>query len=148
MAAPIPEFKNEDEEREFWATHDSADYVDWENAEKTISPRMLETILQDEIKSLTNRIVSQFSPSKIFLFGSYASGSPTTDSDLDLCIVTDLQGKRKLDMMRTIRREITPILHRSLDILIYGNDEFAQRSSQKNTLEYKIEKDGTLLYGE
>ena len=36
MPKSIPEFKNEDEEREFWATHDSADYVDWENAEKNI----------------------------------------------------------------------------------------------------------------
>jgi hypothetical protein len=26
---PIPHFKNEDEERELWATHDSTDYVDW-----------------------------------------------------------------------------------------------------------------------
>ena len=26
---PIPQFKNEDEEREFWATHDSTEYVDW-----------------------------------------------------------------------------------------------------------------------
>ncbi|MFC1853821.1 CopG family antitoxin [candidate division CSSED10-310 bacterium] len=25
----IPKFKNEDEEREFWATHDSIEYVDW-----------------------------------------------------------------------------------------------------------------------
>ena len=29
---PIPYFKNEDEEREFWATHDSTEYFDWENA--------------------------------------------------------------------------------------------------------------------
>ena len=33
MLKPIPKFKNEAEEREFWATHDSADYVNWENAE-------------------------------------------------------------------------------------------------------------------
>ena len=26
----IPHFKTEDEERDFWATHDSADYVDWD----------------------------------------------------------------------------------------------------------------------
>ncbi len=26
---PIPPFKNEDEEREFWATHDSTEYIDW-----------------------------------------------------------------------------------------------------------------------
>lgn len=28
----IPTFKNEDEEREFWATHDSTEYVDWSKA--------------------------------------------------------------------------------------------------------------------
>ena len=26
---PIPKFKNEDEERKFWAVHDSIDYIDW-----------------------------------------------------------------------------------------------------------------------
>ena len=144
---PIPEFQNEDEEREFWAKHDSADYVDWKNAKKALSSQQSEEILLDKIKSLTNRIVSQFSPSKIFLFGSYASGSPTADSDLDLCIVTELQGKRKLDMMRTIRREIHAMLHGALDILVYEKDEFAQRSSLENTLEYKIVRDGKLLHG-
>lgn len=29
---PIPKFKNEDEERKFWWTHDSTDYVDWSKA--------------------------------------------------------------------------------------------------------------------
>jgi hypothetical protein len=29
----IPNFKNEDEEFEFWSTHDSTDYVDWSKAE-------------------------------------------------------------------------------------------------------------------
>lgn len=28
---PIPEFKNEDEEFEFWSTHDTTDYFDWDN---------------------------------------------------------------------------------------------------------------------
>jgi len=31
---PLPDFKNEDEEREFWATHSSVDYLDWSKAEK------------------------------------------------------------------------------------------------------------------
>ncbi len=30
----IPKFKNEDEERKFWATHDSTDYIDWSKAKK------------------------------------------------------------------------------------------------------------------
>lgn len=31
---PVPEFKTEAEERAFWESHDSADYVDWDRAER------------------------------------------------------------------------------------------------------------------
>jgi len=61
----IPEFKNEDEEREFWSIHDSTDYIDWSKAKrvtfpnlkpstKTISIRLPETLLSD-IKFLANK---------------------------------------------------------------------------------------------
>jgi len=33
----IPRFKSEAEEREFWATHDSSDYIDWSQAERNVS---------------------------------------------------------------------------------------------------------------
>lgn len=39
----IPSFKNEDEEREFWATHDSTDYIDWDKAEEVIFPNLKPT---------------------------------------------------------------------------------------------------------
>jgi len=35
-----PEFKNEAEEREFWESHNSTDYVDWNNAELTMLPNL------------------------------------------------------------------------------------------------------------
>jgi predicted DNA binding CopG/RHH family protein len=78
MIKPIPEFENEDEEREFWATHDSADYVDWGKAQRvvfpnlkpstrTISVRMPESMLE-ELKLLANkRDVPYQSLIKIFL---------------------------------------------------------------------------------
>ena len=58
MLKPIPDFKNEDEEREFWATHDSTDYIDWSNGQRvifsnlkpttrTISMRMPESMLAE-----------------------------------------------------------------------------------------------------
>ena len=61
----IPEFKGEDEEREFWAKANSAEYLGWEKSEpvsfpklkpstKTISLRLPESIL-DEIKMIANR---------------------------------------------------------------------------------------------
>lgn len=73
----IPTFKRE-EERKFWATHDSSEYVDWKKAErivfpnlklstKTISLRLPEHIL-DEIKMLARkRDVPYQSLIKIFL---------------------------------------------------------------------------------
>jgi len=74
----LPKFKNEDEEREFWATHDSTEYVDWKKASlvvmpklkpslKTISLRLPETMLA-ELKLLANkRDVPYQSLLKIFL---------------------------------------------------------------------------------
>lgn len=37
---PIPKFKNEQEEREFWMTHDSTEYVDWNKAMKAKFPNL------------------------------------------------------------------------------------------------------------
>ncbi len=65
MLKPIPEFKSEDEEREFWDSHDSTDYVNWSQAgraifpnlkpsTRTISVRMPESML-DELKLLANK---------------------------------------------------------------------------------------------
>ena len=61
----IPTFRNEDEEREFWASHDSTEYVEWDKAEllvlpelkpstKTISLRLPELML-NELRLIANK---------------------------------------------------------------------------------------------
>ncbi|MDP4011522.1 MAG: BrnA antitoxin family protein [Candidatus Roizmanbacteria bacterium] len=61
----LPIFGNEDEEREFWATHDSTEYVDWSKARvvvfpnlksstKSITIRMTESLI-DNLKVIANR---------------------------------------------------------------------------------------------
>lgn len=74
----IPKFKDEDQEREFWAFHDSADYIDWSKAQKVIlsnlkpsvkniSLRLSESML-GELKLLANKHdVPYQSLMKIFL---------------------------------------------------------------------------------
>jgi predicted DNA binding CopG/RHH family protein len=74
----IPDFKTEEEEREFWAVNDSSEYVDWKKAKRavfpnlqpstqTISLRLPEHIL-DELKMLARkRDVPYQSLIKIFL---------------------------------------------------------------------------------
>ncbi|MEW6714336.1 MAG: BrnA antitoxin family protein [Nitrospirota bacterium] len=65
MRKKIPKFKNEDEERAFWATHDSTEFIDWKKAKrallpnlkpsvKTISLRLPEAMLE-ELKLLANK---------------------------------------------------------------------------------------------
>ena len=39
----LPNFKNETEEREFWAENDSTDFVDWEKAESVVLPKLKPT---------------------------------------------------------------------------------------------------------
>ncbi len=36
----IPNFADEDEEREFWATHDSTEYIDWDSAQAIVLPKL------------------------------------------------------------------------------------------------------------
>lgn len=40
MPNPIPEFQNEDEERQFWAAHDSSEYLDWSSAARAVFPNL------------------------------------------------------------------------------------------------------------
>jgi predicted nucleotidyltransferase len=100
-----------------------------------------------QINNITKAIVNKFNAKKIYLFGSYAAGSAKPDSDLDLCVVTDFQGKRKIDMMREIRREINTYIENSVDILLYEEDEFNARAAVKNTLENSILNHGIILNG-
>jgi predicted DNA binding CopG/RHH family protein len=78
MKKRIPKFRNEDEERKFWATHDSTEYVNWSKGKRvvlsnlkpsirTISLRLPESMIE-ELKLLANkRDVPYQSLLKIFL---------------------------------------------------------------------------------
>jgi len=74
----IPKFKNEEEERKFWESADSTEYVDWKKAEKTLLPYLkpslkkvslrLPELMISELKQLANkRDVPYQSLMKVFL---------------------------------------------------------------------------------
>jgi predicted nucleotidyltransferase len=44
-------------------------------------------IPEEAIRQFLSRIVEQFNPEKVILFGSYARGNPTPDSDVDVLVV-------------------------------------------------------------
>ena len=74
----IPKFRNEDEERDFWTSHDSTDYIDWSAAKEVVMPNLKPTlktisirlpeIMIEELKLIANkRDVPYQSLMKIFL---------------------------------------------------------------------------------
>ena len=78
MSKDIPTFESEDEEREFWATHDSTEYVDWDKASPTYFPRLkpstksislrLPEMMLDKLRLIANkRDVPYQSLIKVFL---------------------------------------------------------------------------------
>ena len=103
--------------------------------------------LQEQIKLLISRLTKKIDIKKIMLFGSYAYGNPTKESDIDLCIITDIKDKRKIEIIREIRKELITFIFSPLDILVYSEKEFKERSFIKNTLEYKIMNSGIKIYG-
>ena len=74
----IPKFKSEDKERDFWASEDSTEYIDWKKAERIVLPKLkpstrkislrLPDMMLEELKLLANkRDVPYQSLMKMFL---------------------------------------------------------------------------------
>jgi len=65
MKKKTPKFKNEDQERKYWADHDSTQHADWSKAERLILPRLKPSVktislrlpqsMLEELKMLANK---------------------------------------------------------------------------------------------
>lgn len=97
-----------------------------------------------EMKSLVSKIVGKYSPEKVYLFGSYAWGKPTSDSDIDLFIV-----KNTLKTQRERRRELRSLLFGSgipFDLFIYTPGEVNSRLKIGDFFIQDIISKGKILY--
>ena len=70
--------------------------------------------VQDVVYGLVKRLVSEYAPQKIILFGSYAFGRPNQDSDIDLFIIKETSEKLPQRMDR-VRRLLTGT-HRGIPV--------------------------------
>lgn len=104
-------------------------------------------IQQNIINEVTDRLVTVYHPLEIYIFGSYAWGTPTPDSDLDLLIVVEHSSEKK--HKRGIKGSLSLYgLGLSKDIVVFTKDEFDQRVNDVTTLCYKVKKEGKVLYAE
>jgi predicted nucleotidyltransferase len=103
-------------------------------------------IRQEQIDEITKKIVEHFQPKKIILFGSYAYGTPTEESDLDLLIVKDSDLPTRLQ-----NRLVRKLLSGSkipVDVLVKTPHEFEVYKDIIGTIIYPAHKFGKVLYEE
>lgn len=92
---------------------------------------------------IINRIKG-FNPDKIILFGSYASGNSTLESDIDLLIVqeTDLPSKsRGYDIRMSLKGILIPF-----DIIFLTNSEYIEKINNKFSFLSSAMKTSKVLY--
>ena len=96
-----------------------------------------------QILKLADEIAAKFSPQKIILFGSYAYGTPTEDSDVDLMVVMNYRGPsyRKESKIRlALDRNI------SIDVHVRSAAEIARRLAIHDFFIMEITEQGIVLY--
>jgi predicted nucleotidyltransferase len=99
----------------------------------------------DFIRSLVLESVEKNIIKKVYLFGSYAYGEPTADSDVDLCIVIDNNYKRS-DIYFQIAMKMSDNNIRPCDLIVY-NEKYFHSSESGRGIENTIINNGILLYG-
>jgi len=102
--------------------------------------------VQDVVYGLVKRLVSEYAPQKIILFGPYAFGRPNQDSDIDLFIIKETSEKLPQRMDR-VRRLVTGT-HRGIpfDPIILTPQEVDQRLKAGDQFIAEIIQRGEVLH--
>jgi predicted nucleotidyltransferase len=101
-------------------------------------------VTQAKIARMVKRIVQQFDPEQVILFGSHARGDAGPDSDVDLLVVMPVKGSR-LEKGVEIRLALREFLG-PMDILVTTPADFAWRKDVVGTIEWPAAREGKVLY--
>ena len=102
-------------------------------------------IQRRDIDAWCKQVVREFRPSKIILFGSYAHGKPTKDSDVDVLVVMPLaRGQREVRQAAAIRGRVRAPF--PMDVLVRSPRQIAQRLARGDGFIADIMRHGRLMY--
>ena len=105
----------------------------------------MNTIDETLLNEVKKKLIDVYHPEYIYLFGSYAWGTPDNASDYDLLIVIK---NSELSMADRIRLGLSALRNINIpfDILVYTIHEFEQKKDHPSALTNKIVKNGIKLY--
>jgi predicted nucleotidyltransferase len=101
-------------------------------------------VAMNDIEEYGNRIGKQFGAERVILFGSYAQGTQSVDSDIDLMVIADtaLSPSERYCAVRRILADVPC----SFDIIVRTPDEYARWRSVVNNIVYFADKYGKIIY--
>jgi predicted nucleotidyltransferase len=109
-----------------------------------VQPYGFAPVTEEALAEIIRRIVTTLQPEKIILFGSYAYGTPSGDSDVDLLVVLDTPARpaeRYLCVSRLLRPRPFP-----LDILVRTPAEITRALEKGDAFINQLVTQGRVLY--
>ena len=97
------------------------------------------------INEIKDHLVRAYHPLAIYLFGSYAWGTPDKYSDIDFFIIVEKSEFDSAERIRIGLRELKDI-HADIDLLVFTSAEIAAKYNHPSTLTYKVMTKGVKLY--
>ena len=105
---------------------------------KTLDDKLLQTV--------TQRLVAEFRPEQVWLYGSHAWGNPHDSSDVDLFVVVPHSDETPIRRSQRAHRCLRG-LRMPKDVLVETRREVDRVKGLKTSLEYAILSGGRRLYG-
>jgi uncharacterized protein len=118
-------------------------HSDYDGSSKDKQGTVIPSTILTGIRNVTRQIVQQFHPQKVILFGSYAYGQATEDSDVDLLVVMDTD-ESPLHVAAKIAAAIEYPF--PLDIVVRTPVEFASAVHRKGVFATEVATKGITLY--
>ena len=106
----------------------------------------MKIIREDMLSELTQRLVTEFQPEQVWLFGSHAWGSPHEDSDVDLLVIVPASGERPIRRDQRAQRCLGR-LPLSADVLVRTRSEVQRVQGVAGSLTGDVFRRGRKLYG-
>jgi predicted nucleotidyltransferase len=102
--------------------------------------------VEEWLPAVVERVVEQFDPLKVIVFGSVARGEANYDSDLDLLVVFDrVEREDKRELAIQVRLAMTDV-PAPIDVIVADPEEIERRGNMVGTILYPALREGKVLY--
>ena len=105
---------------------------------------MLKNYKDPVLNQILEKIIPEFHPKKIILFGSRARNVQTENSDYDLMLILDKSDLSRIERAQKARR-LTWKLGHAIDYFIYTEDEYNEWKDELNSIPYAAATTGLEL---